>query len=501
MKNIFMVDLSHNYYVDIAKKLTESDLRIKVIGASRLLEYWPSSLNEYISLVNPRIVLWEDLCMPESFARVFDPDYSVLSLGAFSELAYYEKLFLLSTDRLSFFPISQIDRCRLFYRYISHFYNILKKEQIDSVIFFGTPHGPWSIALFGLAKIINLDAIYVDWVGLSPDLSTIETQLHIRRSYSPDEMDLGLVANSDESKRISDIVTKSIDAELVWTVTKHINRPMAALRTIGSLLLKRPLEEYTSPELFLNPGRRKRICYAFPLIKYFINTGQVQRFYEKNTSDDLPDNKSLVLFLHLQPEASSMPMGGIFADQLLVLDLILTALPEGMNVYVKEHPFMFEALAQDRHERTVEFYAHMLKDPRVRFVKRSVNSKLLMKNAKFVASTVGSISWESMRAGKPCVIFGWAWFSSCESCFSVDSVESLKSAFKVASIKSRDNVLADVRDFLDKLKNRLIYAAGCRPALNYLSEDYSYDKSVVNLSSAIGLSIGISSAPAPSEDQ
>lgn len=501
MKNIFMADLSHNFYVDIAKKLTASGYCIKVIGASRSPQYWPNSLNDYISLVNPRIALWEDLNTPDSFARVFDPDYSVLSLGAFSELAYYEKLFLLSTDRLSFFPTPQIDRCRLFYWLISHFYNILKKEQIDSVIFFGTPHGPWSIALFGLAKIMNLDAIYVDWVGLSPDLSTIETQLHIRRSYSSDEMDLGLLANGDESKRIHDIVAKSINAALVWTATKHINRHKAALITIGSLLLRNPLGKYASPEFFLNHGRRVRIGYVFPLINYFINASRALRFYEKNASDDLPDNNSLVLFLHLQPEASTMPMGGVFADQLLVLDLILAALPEGMNVYVKEHPFMFEALAQDRHERSVAFYAHMLKDPRVRFVKRSVNSKILIKNAKFVASIVGSISWEAMRAGKPCITFGWAWFSSCESCFTVDSVESLKNAFEVASIKSRDNVLADVRKFLDKFKKRLIYAAGCRPALHYLGEDYSYDKAVANLSRAIDLAISIRSAPVTPEGQ
>ena len=149
-----------------------------------------------------------------------------------------------------------------------------------------------------------------------------------------------------------------------------------------------------------------------------------------------------------------MPMGGVFADQLLVLDLILAAIPEGMNVYVKEHPFMFEVGPQDRHERTVTFYAHMLKDPRVKFVDRSIDSMTLIKNAKFVASIIGSISWEGMRAGKPCIVFGWAWFSACKSCFSVDSVESLKSAFENISSKSRDEVLADVSDFLDELKNQ-----------------------------------------------
>lgn len=490
MKNIYMVDLTHNYYVDIAKTLTASGHSIKVIGASRSLEYWPSSLDDYISAIKPKITLWENFNCPEDFERILDPDYSVLNLNIFSELSYYEKMFLMTTDRLSFFPTSQIDRCRLFYRFIGHFYKILNKEQIDSVIFFGTPHGCWSIALFGLAKALKLNAIYVDWVGLSPDLSTIETQLHIRRTYFSNEMELGLVANGEESKNIHDIVAKSKNAEFVWTSTKHINRPKMYLKTIGSLLLRKPFGKYVSPEFFLNPGKRRRISYVIPLIRFVIKTGQALRFLEQNASDELPDRNSLILFLHLQPEASTMPMGGVFADQLLVLDLILAALPKGMNVYIKEHPFMFETLGQERHERSVEFYAHMLKDSRVRFVKRSVSSAVLIKQAGFVASIAGSISWEAMRAGKPCIIFGWAWFAECQSCFTVDSVDSLKEAFLAASSKTHADVLADVSRFLDNLEKRLIYAASCRPALRYLGAEFRYDKSVANLSRAISVAIG-----------
>jgi hypothetical protein len=254
-------------------------------------------------------------------------------------------------------------------------------------------------------------------------------------------------------------------------------------------LLKNPFGKYISPEFFLNPGKRRRIGYVLPLLAYFAGVNRALNFYDRHTTDVMPDSKSLVLFLHLQPEASTMPMGGIFADQLLVLDLILAALPEGMNVYVKEHPFMFEAPAQDRHERSVDFYAHMLKDSRVRFVNRSVSSADLIRHAAFVASVAGSISWEAMRAGTPSIVFGWAWFSDCKSCFSVDSVESLKRAFSAASQKSRREVEADVDEFLARLQNRLIYAAACRPALAYLGSEFPYEKSVENLANAIHCSI------------
>jgi len=485
MKNLYIVDVTHNYYVDVAKHLANLGYRVRIIGANRSPEYWPSELDGFISLTKPVVTLWDDFNYPERFARVFEPDYSVLNLDLLQQLAYYEKLFLLSSDRLSFFPIAEIERCRLFYRFIAHFYKLLREQDIDAVLIFGTPHGLWSIALFGLAKVLGLEALYTDWVGLSPALSTIEKELHIRRSYSPDEMKLGLSVNLADQPRIRDTVATSTNAAFVWTATRHINLPMRYLRMIGSLLLKRPLGRYESSEIFLQENKATRIGHVLPLIAYFIRATRALRFYEQNARDEMPGPNSVVLFLHLQPEASTMPMGGIFADQLLVLDLILAALPDGVNVYVKEHPFMFEALAQDKHERSVDFYKHMLRDPRVRFLKRSVSSKEILNMAGYIASTVGSISWEAMREGKPCITFGWAWFSSCKSCFVVDSAASLKAAFASAAAKSRADVLADVGEFLSQLQDRLIYGASCRPALQYLGPDFDRSRSALNVARAI----------------
>src|SRR6266540_1806764 len=183
MKNLYIADLTHDYYVDVAKNLSSFGYKIRIIAANRSPEYWPSELDDFISLTRPTLTLWDDFNYPERFARVFDPDYSVLNLDLFQRLAYYEKLFLMSSDRLSFFPIAEIERCRLFYRFIAHSYRLLKQHDIHAVLFFGTPHGLWSIALFGLAKVLGLEVLYTDWVGLSPALSTIEKELHIRRSY------------------------------------------------------------------------------------------------------------------------------------------------------------------------------------------------------------------------------------------------------------------------------------------------------------------------------
>lgn len=498
VKNIYMWDLTHDYYVDIANKLTDFGCKIKVVGASRTSEYWPQALDEFISLEKPRVTLWDDYLSPERFNEILDPDYSILTEDVFRELSYYEKMFLLSTDRLAFFPLSQVDRCRLFYRFVGHFYKILKAEKLDCIIIFGIPHGLAVLALFGLAKVLKIKPIYIYWGGVSLKYATIETDIKTRRTYPPVEQESRLLANDDDLKRLDEFETFVYSDRPFIDENNNISQSLAAgtqiskkkkrlsvfVRAIGSLILRCPFGKYTSPGFFLNPGKRVRIGYALPLIKYYLDQSRAIKFYDRNASDVIPDN-ALVLFLHMQPEATTIPLGGIFADQLLVLDCILAALPAGMVVYVKEHPMMFIQFAQDKHERSVEFYSHMLRDPRVHFVNRAIGSQTLIEKARYVVSTNGTVCWEAMRKGKPSIVFSWAWFSECESCFVVDSVPALKDAFIAAEKKVSDEVIADVRRFLKIYQKRLIYAPADRSALTGIGSDHNYHESVVTLSKAI----------------
>lgn len=489
-----MWEMTHNYYVDIARKLMEQGGQIKVIGAIKSPEYWPSSLNEFIETSGARVISWKDFATPERFNKALDPEFSFLTPNLLSELSYYEKMFLMSTDRLSFFPVSQIDRCRLFYKMTGHFYKMLKDEKIDAVVFFAIPHGLADIALFGLAKILRLKVVYVDEVTVSPGLSIIETDIKILRNYSEPELELGYNVNKSDFDAAKQLINSFRNAaELAWNAPKPKNRIKTILGKTGSLLLRKPFGKYINSAFFLNSGRRLRVSYILPLIRYFIHTSRAINFYDKHAVNVCEDSNFLALFLHMQPEASTMPQSGIFADQLLVLDLILEALPKGMTVYVKEHPYTFDQFSQDRHERSVEFYKYMLRDPRVHFVKKSFSGQELMRKAKYVASSNGSISWETMRGGNPCIIFGWAWFAPCRSCYVVDSVASLKDAFDVSAKKGSSEVAEDVNKFLDDFVKRVIFATPNRTLLGFVGSNFDYDGSVANLSNAIAIAIDLSS--------
>ena len=58
-----------------------------------------------------------------------------------------------------------------------HFSKLISTYEIDNNIFFGLPHGPWSIALWGLAKTLDINIMYTSPVDISPHFTTIETDL------------------------------------------------------------------------------------------------------------------------------------------------------------------------------------------------------------------------------------------------------------------------------------------------------------------------------------
>ena len=99
--------------------------------------------------------------------------------------------------------------------------------------------------------------------------------------------------------------------------------------------------------------------------------------------------------LHYQPEASTVPMGA-YADQLLVAALLNAHLPEGVLIYIKEHPRAGGWLT-----RSPEYYAQLLAMKKVRLIARAVDTFLLREHCRAVATVTGSAGFEALFRGSP----------------------------------------------------------------------------------------------------
>ncbi len=184
----------------------------------------------------------------------------------------------------------------------------------------------------------------------------------------------------------------------------------------------------------------------------------VRRFFEKNLKDEYasvvqpvdPDLPFVYFPLHFQPERTTCPQGGVYADQILVVETLAAALPEGWQIYVKEHPSQWWLRYKERYNsvRYRGYYKRLARIPNVRLVPLSTNSFDLIERSKAVAVITGTAGWESALRGKPPLVFGIPWWGELPGILRVASVEDCRNAF--AQIEGGAHIEHD--DFIRYLK-------------------------------------------------
>ena len=156
--------------------------------------------------------------------------------------------------------------------------------------------------------------------------------------------------------------------------------------------------------------------------------------YKSLSTSDLPE-KFIILFLHYQPERTTLPEGFGFTQQLAAIKALELALPNGTKLLVKEHPTTFEHLCHWK-VRTPRWYNEILSD-KIKLVDMKIPAYKLIDKSVATASITGTAVGESLLRGKPGIIFGAGplYNIECEKLHKYTTVESL-SLFLQNSLKS-----------------------------------------------------------------
>ena len=152
--------------------------------------------------------------------------------------------------------------------------------------------------------------------------------------------------------------------------------------------------------------------------------------YESSVVEPEYDRPYVFVALHVQPERTSIPQGGVFGHQLLMVEMLSRALPEGWMLYVKEHPVQLYTRAAGRQFRTPQFYRELKKIPNVELVSATTSSRAMIGHAKAVASATSNACWEAIFQGKPALVCGSVFFSFFEGIFHTQSLEECAEAFE-----------------------------------------------------------------------
>jgi len=114
---------------------------------------------------------------------------------------------------------------------------------------------------------------------------------------------------------------------------------------------------------------------------------------------DFPRRSFAFFPLHYDPEASTMVLSPLQANQPGVIEALAKSLPFGMDLVLKEHQTMVGL-------RPAGFYETLQKMPKVILASPSESPFKLIQRADLICTITGTTAWEAIQLGKPVVVIG-----------------------------------------------------------------------------------------------
>lgn len=178
---------------------------------------------------------------------------------------------------------------------------------------------------------------------------------------------------------------------------------------------------------------------AFYLLKIRLESRKLLKRFSKFEVDPVLSKRYLFFALHLQPEATTLPLGGDYANQLLAISLISSCLPDDVLLYVKEHPAYWSnknRIESISESRSKSFYESIVSLPNVRLVNHGVSSSVLLKDCLGVVTVTGTVGFESIFQGKPVMIFGSTYYENYPGVYRIKTREECLEALNKICSKS-----------------------------------------------------------------
>ena len=162
--------------------------------------------------------------------------------------------------------------------------------------------------------------------------------------------------------------------------------------------------------------------------------------------------------LHLEPESVVLYFGGgMYKNQVKLIQNIAAQLPPGDILYVKDHPHDFGY-------RSADDYLALAQIPNIKLLEHNFPGKTVIKNSKGVFTINGTSGFEAVMLGKPAFIFGNTFYRSCPGVFQVHHVRNLRELLydiKSNYVADEDSLVKFVASYLDSLSPGVVdYFAG-----------------------------------------
>ncbi len=319
------------------------------------------------------------------------------------------------------------ERKHLYYRHVRYWQGVINKLKPDAIIFPNVPHSVYDFVLYSLAKLNDIKTIIFE-------LTRVNDRCLVINDFETGSKSLKAELKNDAGKQFS-LSDLSPDVRAYYQtqiILKAQTRPKDIVELLerysGLKALKIKIRSFLTTITVL-----RDFSVFTKIITYFprrLKSNQRTEYTSLFTSPDF-NKKFVYVPLQYQPECTTSPLGGVFADQLLMIELLSAALPDGWLIYVKEHPLQWKPRGLDYFSyRYRDYYKTIVSNLNVRILPVELDSVLLIDKSQCVASVNGTAGWEAVLRGKTSLAFGYAWYRDCPGVFKVKDVDSCAMALK-----------------------------------------------------------------------
>jgi hypothetical protein len=372
------------------------------------------------------------------------------------------------------------ERQRHFRRLLQFWLAAVQELEPHVAIFPISPHSIYDYVCYAVCKQKNISTIMFDRTALPEHVLCIsdidQGSLELRDQYAArlagekDAVQVVSLKTADWLKRWRGDYARGMPANFQNKLKlNRLDSPNGSV-VIPNLLfaLNREIKR-TAVAAFQNSGRAPQNYLKqsgktpedswFSLINWSVNNirGLLYKYKLRRAcyllqSPPPSDKPYIFLALHYQPERNSNPVGGIFADQVLAVEMIAKNLPEGWKVVVKEHTQQLHPYSKGERSRDISFYRDINHISNVCLVSENLSSFDLIDGAAAVATISGSAGWEALCRGKATLVFGAAWYQYCRGVFRIRTNDECRLALR----RIADGLVAsdsDIKIFLSTLEN------------------------------------------------
>lgn len=402
---------------------------------------------------------WKGLGFPKSIDRyIFDEE-------ELKKISFFELIGLKMIDRLDpdgeSFPFNS--RLYFFRDLLGYWMNVVEDKDIDVVISPSIPHRVFDYALYVVCQIKNIKFLMFQMTPFGSQslvIDDIDSMPHI--DYKSCK---GGIPSKDILDKINKVKKNYLEAIPEYMKVHAMNDKTSMIEIVKKLPRASYRLLFRKPKTYwINKGYlpEKSTYSSLQFQKMQTTRSHQVKAYEKLYQSLVTVesyNNFVLVALHYQPEETSCPTGGSYADQILMIQLLNSILPDSTTIVVKEHKSQFYTHQEGASGRDEAFYNRIANiSPRIKFASVDEEPFGLIDKANAVITISGTIGWESAIRGTPVLVFGRAWYEAMPRVFKVKTKDDVKNALdQIASLNNK-NLDNEILAFHAALEARLIRA-------------------------------------------